>query len=155
MQSPLTSAGNISFYPVPAVIIAAGELSLNFDYVPLAGTAFPGRETFGCHHTIQRRSGEMNDKSIRVCDDGQVPKQALKGKCENYWTRAKNGKMSSYHCRKIPSFLYCAAMSRAGSYAIRTYSFTIRLEEKWGAVLRMVSLIFFTHICGIPFSESV
>jgi hypothetical protein len=39
-------------YPVPTVIIAAGELTLNFDKLPKACTAFSAPGTIKCNHTV-------------------------------------------------------------------------------------------------------
>ena len=41
-------------YPVPAVIIAAGELALNFNKRPETRAAFPAQRTIECHHTVDR-----------------------------------------------------------------------------------------------------
>jgi hypothetical protein len=40
------------FYPVPAVIIAAGELAFNFYKIPETRAAFPAPGTIKCHHIV-------------------------------------------------------------------------------------------------------
>jgi len=40
------------FYPVPAVIIAAGELAFNFYERPETRAAFPAPGTIECHHIV-------------------------------------------------------------------------------------------------------
>ena len=45
---------NFVFNPVPAVIIATGELSLDFNELTKARTAFSAPVTFECHHTDDR-----------------------------------------------------------------------------------------------------
>jgi hypothetical protein len=71
------------FYPVPAVIITAGELALDFDKIPITGTAFPTPGTFKGHHSLQRGMGGRGNKSIRRKDDGLLLLQALNQKCKN------------------------------------------------------------------------
>jgi hypothetical protein len=42
-------------YPVPAVIIAAGKLTLDLDKFPKAHTAFPAPVTIECYHSLDGR----------------------------------------------------------------------------------------------------
>ena len=53
-------------YPVPAVVIAAGQLALNFNECPETRAALPAPRTIEYHHTVDRMlaGGQIKERGI-------------------------------------------------------------------------------------------